>query len=299
VIELLDPFNLAGAGHKAVRQSMLGQADVCNMRLAFDREHGGGWSEPRIVGTGYHGGLAEFYVRHFDDPFPDMGIINAATEVAFVTEVDAAKAAGHVLEWDKFGSMSAALAGAQAMTKYYLDIRPLKPEHYRVLGIEVPFWFPLGGEWIAHGTIDLVLEDLRDGTHWLRDHKTAGRPWKKGKESARANNQPAWYLAFWPHLYALVHQQAQLPITRFAFDVMTYDMKFETRIADRNAAHIQRVFDKATLVATLLDNDGPWYPNTDHFLCDKRWCDHWERCKFGEGYDNDAAPLQITPRSQA
>ena len=296
---ILDPHGFAGKPLKLMRQSIIGQWSVCPERVNLDRHHGGGWSEPRIVGTGYHAGLAQLYEHQHADPFPDHDAIALAIEEAFMAEVALAKEAGCVVTWDKFGSMSMALQGAQLMAKYYVQSHRLPSEHFDVIGVEVPFWYPIGDEWVAHGTIDLVLEDKRDGTHWLRDHKTAGRPWKKGKESARANVQPGWYLAFWPMLWSLV-TGGEAPITRFAFDVMTYDLKFETRIADRNRAQMQRVFDVATQVAVALDDEAHIFvKNTDHYLCDERWCDHWNRCSFGAGFNNDPTPMRIPTRRPA
>lgn len=295
--EPLDPLGVRGTpGAKLMRQSMIGQADVCNLRLAYDRKYGGGFSEARIVGTAYHAGVAAHYRHEADiaqgenpDPFfSPWGEVRLALEA----EVKAADEAGVKFEWTKFGSQSAALEAAQKMVRHYLDHFAVNLELFEVLAVEVPWWWPLADGWIAHGTIDLVVRDRTDGTHWLHDHKTAGRPWKKGKEHARANAQPSWYLGFWPTLWS-THTQTSPPVARFAFDIMTYELQFERRIADVKRSHVQRVFDKATLVARLLDGNGPFTPNTSHFLCDERWCDHWSLCPFGGGLDTDESPFSI------
>lgn len=292
MLERIDPYQLAGGEWELMRQSMLGQADVCLMRVEFDRMYGGTWSEPRVLGTAYHAGTAYAYRNH-DEPFIDKDAMRAQVIDAFAVEISKAAEASFVIPWDKFGSESGALQKAIDLANLYVDRHMLNHELYEVIAVEVPFWWPLGGRWIAHGTIDLVVRDRRDGTHWIIDHKTSGRPWKKGKESARAQNQPGWYLGFWPVMWATMTGEA-LPITQFAFHVMQYDGKYDVKLASRNQAEIQRAFELATMLATLIDKDGPFFPNRSHFLCDERWCDHWQRCKFGAGMSTISPLLQIT-----
>lgn len=299
ITEPLDPLGVRGTSSKILRQSMLGQADVCLRRLDFDRRHGGGYSEARIFGTAYHAGLAAHY-RHAAaiaqgenvDPFHS---VHGEVRLALESELAAAKAAGCDIKWDRWGSEASALENAQKLADLYVREHAINLELFRVIGVEVPWWWPLGNGWIAHGTIDLIVEDKLDGTHWLHDHKTAGRPWKKGKEHARATPQPSWYLAFWPALYSAVMQTTP-PVCRFAFDIMTVDGKFERRIADVKMGHIQATFEFASELTQLIDNGGPFLPNRSHFLCDERWCDHWNRCGFGGLLDVER-PLHINEAS--
>ena len=103
----------------------------------------------------------------------------------------------------------------------------------------------------------------------------------------------AWYLAFWPTLWNSTQSTNDDVVVRFVFDIMTYDAKFERRWADRNAAEMQRCMDKASMVAQIVDNNGPFWPNQSHFLCDERWCDHWIRCPFGAGQNVTTDPTPV------
>lgn len=295
LLEKIDPYCLQGGEWELLRQSMLGQADVCHMRIDFDRRHGGSWSEPRVLGTAYHAGVAYAY-RHHDEPFIDKDAMRQEVIDAFAAEVAQADDAFVTIAWEKFGSQSAALQKAIDLANGYIDHHMLSYQLFEVLGVETPFWWPLGGRWIAHGTIDLIVRDRADGTHWIVDHKTAGRAWTKGKESARAQNQPGWYLGFWPTMWSHMTNEAP-PITRFAFHVMQYTGTFDVKLAPRNLGEIQAAFDKAALLAALIDQDGPFLPNQAHFLCDERWCDHWHRCKFGAGMSSMTTPIQIKNRT--
>ena len=296
MIESIDPYHLQGGDYEMMRQSMLGQGDVCLKRLEFDRKHGGGYSEPRVLGTAYHAGAAYAY-RHHDDPFVDKDAMRQEVIDAFAAELSTAAERNMVIAWDKFGSESGALQKAIDLANIYVDRHLLSYEFYEVLGVETPFWWPIGGRWIAHGTIDLIVRDRRDGTHWIVDHKTAGRAWTKGKESARAQNQPGWYLGWWPTMWAHMHN-GEWPITQFAFHVMQYTGTFDVKIAPRTQGEIQRAFDKAALLMNLIDNNGPYFPNQSHFLCDPRWCDHFSRCSFGAGM-SDTTPVVIETRNHA
>lgn len=293
--EALDPMGARGTSSKVMRQSMINQADVCLMRVDFDRQYGGGYSDSRIIGTAYHAGVAAAYL-HTADPDDPFYSLDGAVRVAFENEVKLAAEAEVKVEWERCGSEAASLVKATELARLYVHKHMPPLDLFEILAVEVPWWFPLGNGWIAHGTIDLVLRDKMDGTHWLIDHKTAGRPWKKGKEHARATVQPSWYLSFWPTLWAMHTGSGDLPVARFAFHIMTYDGKFEQRVADVKTAHLQRAFDKATLVSTIIDKGGPFWPNQSHFLCDERWCDHWNRCGFGGLLDVER-PLHINEAS--
>ena len=106
--------------------------------------------------------------------------------------------------------------------------------------------------WHATGTIDLVLRarhetavaathfnspdgksrwervkriiPIHAGTHIIVDHKTARKPWQRGKESAKQTNQPGWYGHWWPRMWAMRGGE-QPPAVLFFFDVFTTDGK--------------------------------------------------------------------------
>ena len=280
--EVLDPYGVRQAGHRLLRQSTINQASVCLKRVQFDHEYGSGHSESRIGGTGYHAGLAEIY-RTLDHASPQR--LSDAVDIAMDNERQVAMDRGvwDDLEWERWGpsfddaKLKAKLMVSLAHEKYLWNLT-----ENEVIAVELPWFFPLNDTWAAHGTFDLVLRNRTSGIHLIVDHKTASKPWKKGKESSRATSQPGWYLTFWPYLWEWLSGERP-PATRFVFDIMQLDGNFDRRWADRNRAELQRSMDRASMVAQLIEQNGPWYPNTDHFLCSEKWCDHWNRCPFGAG----------------
>ena len=280
MIDLLDPEGLAGVpGKKVLRQSTLGTADTCHKRLQFDMDpmvpHGTG--PYRVFGTAYHAGLEAHYQGA--EIVPAVDAVFNGDEAAQVEDwgddwVDLEYARTHCLEL-----VSASLAHSW-----------LNFEGVEVIGTEVTLYANLPRpDWIVKGTLDLILggEYIRNNfevDHLIVDHKTARRKWPKNKEDARKTNQPAWYVFWWALLWAKAHG-GDMPTVGFCFDVMAHDKSFQRRWPDVTAAQKEAVLAKAALVCDLIDNNGPYLPNTQSFLCSAKWCDHWQICPFGEALD--------------
>ena len=57
--------------------------------------------------------------------------------------------------------------------------------------------------------------------------------------------------------------------------------EFERRWAPRTQAQIDATLERGKDLATLIDQGGPFLPNTESFLCSPHYCDHWEICPYG------------------
>lgn len=262
-----------GADAVRLRQSLLNDGDVCQMRMAYGLDT----SLPRrprqapVIGTGYHAGLEAYYRGSRDI---------ADLVAAGVEAIEAEDQDGEVI-WDT--SKDDAIATMSTMlTSYVEGGRGWDPGRFDVLAVEWDFAEPFEDGALATGTIDLVLLDKANGWHLLVDHKTARKPWKRGKESARNTNQVPWYLHWWT-----VTRPTPPAGVRFFFDVMTYDCAFERRESVATATHRARVLRKASLVHELLAKGGPFMPNTQHYLCSPQWCDWWDLCPWGAHYNYD------------
>lgn len=285
--ELIDPAGLKpklDAGQiRVMRQSTLGTADVCLKRLEYYLDPSIPYvtGEARVVGTAYHAGLEHFYARS------QTGTPTSAAREAFELEAE------FVADWD--GNPEAAWARVEGMLAAYFGGECYWPDEYEVVGTEVEFLLPAERPgWALKGAIDLVLLDPA-GWYVIVDHKTAGKPWRKGKESARSTNQPDWYLHLWPRIaHALGLEQRP---AAFVFDVMTYDGRFTRVPAPRTEATVAAIRAKANVVMALIECGGPYPPNTQSFLCDARWCDWWDRCPWGAAMDADAPPPSPVPVS--
>ena len=279
-IQLLDPEGLAGVpGKKVLRQSTLGTADTCHKRLQFDLDPltPSTTGPYRVFGTAYHAGVEAHYLGA--EIVPAVDAVFDGDEAKSIDDwgddwVDLEYARTHCLEL-----VSASLAHSW-----------LNFDGVEVIGTEVTLFANLPRpDWIVKGTLDLVLagEYIRnnfDVDHLVVDHKTARRKWPKGKEAARKTNQPAWYTFWWGLLWAKAHG-GDMPRVGFVFDVMAHDKTFQHRWPDVTPAQKEAVLAKAALVCDLIDNDGPYLPNTQSFLCSAKWCDHWQQCPFGEALD--------------
>lgn len=285
-----DPYDLeplvAAGKVKVLRQSTLGTADTCLHRLTYDLDASIPYAtgEARAVGTAYHRGLEVYYRNRSLGAAPDsvdFANILEQAQIAFKVESETPG-----FEWQE--GEPAALTKIERMLRSYFDEHRYWPSDYEVLGVEHTFMHPFYDGWIVKGTVDLIL---RDPTGWvvIVDHKSAKRPWKKGKESHRSTNQPSWYAHFVRRIFDLDHAPA------FVFDVMTYGGEFERRPAVVGPQHVTAVLAKAANLTALIDQGGPYPPNVSSFLCDARWCDHWQRCPWGEAFDSgvSAAPVEI------
>lgn len=280
--ELLDPYGILpriqSGEYQVLRQSTIGDADVCLRRVQYGRRHGGGTGEARVVGTGYHAGLAHYYEhRRLGEATNRADIIDAAL-AAFE---QACGEHGGVQEWDT--SRHEATGRVVDFIDGYFGGGHQWPDSYEILAVEQTFAMPLPWPgWAAWGTFDLVVRDGGGQVVVVDDHKTAKRKWKAGKESPRKNVQQIWYRHWAARLYDLEPDQVH-----FTFSTIG-TWGFERRPAPRNGYEISQLFLKAHSLTSLIaqmDDGCEMPPNTDSFLCDARWCDHWDRCPFGEAFD--------------
>lgn len=297
---MIDPFNLdpqlgVGSDLKVLRQSTLGSADVCHRRVMYDLDpsvpYGSGAA--RAIGTAYHAVLEDFY------RCGEVPSVEGIEKIVRASLTDEVNRTGDAFAWDAdvAPTFEVAVRKAVHMASTYFDREYYWPVGHRsdweVLAVEETLLLPLTEEvnaagrpangWVMKGTLDLVLRDPH-GWHVIVDHKTAKKKWRKDKHTTRKTNQPAWYSHWWPRAWAAEHG-GELPNVHFVFDVMTYDGDFERRPAPVRPIDIDVVTGKAELLSRLVENDGPWLPNTDSFLCSERYCDHWERCPFGAAWN--------------
>lgn len=282
--QLVDPHNLLPklqAGEvRALRQSTLGTADTCLKRLEYDLDPTIPYAtgEARAVGTAYHAGLEVYYTARHVFPGtlePSDALFKAmvaAAEEAFEFEATSAH-----FEWQN--GEDHARDTIIRMLGAYFEQRCYWPPDYKVKGVEVEFILPSPRPgWVHKGMIDLVVEDP-NGWDIIDDHKTAGKKWRKAKEHPRTTNQPPWYMYHWSVLNGGISTVA------FCFSVMTYAGDFERRVVPVEPHHVKAVLTKAEHVCGLVEQGGPYPPNTSSFLCDSRWCDHWAYCPWGEVFD--------------
>lgn len=286
---VLDPRGVAGTSpDRIIRQSTLGSFDVCHKRVEFDRDPniGYGTGPHRAFGTAYHAGLEAYYegmrTGLEGNPLPSRTITEAVGE-AFTRESQ------HISTWEPdWTSANEAVGHVLHLVLEYItkDGGTYWLFDHDVVATEVTLFYPLGDTgWAMKGTLDLVLRNRDTGAHVIVDHKTARRPWKKGKELFKNTNQPAWYTLFWPLVWAEANG-GEVVDTSFWFDVMSHDGRLEHRQAPVTEAQRAAVLEKASAACRLIDNGGPYLPNTQSFLCSKQWCDHWDRCPFGAAVSN-------------
>jgi PD-(D/E)XK nuclease superfamily len=288
-----DPHNLLpllqSGAVRVLRQSTLGTADTCLKRLEFDLDPSIAYTtgEARAVGTGYHAGLELYYRRRMNDDGPvkiEPGDTELDDVLALACESFMLESETDGFEWQH--GPDAALAKIDRMLRSYFHGAHYWPADYRVVGVEHTFLWPLSDGWITKGTVDLLVEQPDTGWLIIDDHKSAKRRWKRGKESHRSTNQPAWYTHF-------IRQVFDRPDVAFVFDVMTYDGEFERRQVQVEPQHVAGVLAKAETVCGLIERDGPFPPNTASFLCDRRWCDHFDRCPWGSAFDDAPANVSV------
>ena len=261
-----------------MRQSLIGNAETCLKRAAYslaDPVYKTG--EARAIGTAYHKALETYYSLRQDHGFhvPDgfeMASLKLTAYGEFQNEV--AKAAE---SWVWETSLEQCANKINAMLDAYFNGGHYWPEGYRVIGTEVSFTHEWHDCHFAHGTIDLVLEDL-NGWTVLVDHKTAGKKWPKDKEDPRKNIQAPWYVYWWSTLN-------ETKRVFFAFDVMTYGGTFERRPVQPTLKEQELVLAKARFYAGILSTLGPddLAGNTSSALCSERYCDFWSACVHGAG----------------
>lgn len=255
---------------------MLGDANICLRRLQYglDPNRTEGASEARIVGTAYHSGLEAYYKGRKDGEVINVLAALAAARVGFLEAIPEGWASwddNEEVAWAKVFSM---------LNAYYQDERAW-PYDYEVLAVEWRFDLDVPNTDLKiSGTADLVLRDST-GKIVIADHKTSGKGWQKNKETPRQKEQAPFYL------YAWFLQHGELG--SFAYDVMTYEGKFDRRFVYPTTAEIMATVKKAEILSPIVElaKTGVELPgNTSHFLCGSKWCDHWDRCPFGASMNN-------------
>jgi hypothetical protein len=269
-----------------MRQSLLNDFDVCHLRAAYglDPSLPRSTSEARIRGTLYHAPLAEYY-RHGLRPSPAAVASIVTTELAKVNDEYEGR-----LRWD-LSSPEHAVQLATRLALVYLDSHSWPLADYDVLAVEHSFDIAWFGEHRCIGTIDLALREKATGWVYYVDHKTARRPWRKGKEGPRMTNQAGWYIAAGEAL------GVDPGASRFFFDVMTYDADFCRIESLSTAAERSALMLKAQAVVRLVEADGPFLPNTQTYLCSSDFCDHWDYCPWGAHFHAPGqAPIYYPPQ---
>lgn len=297
----LDPFLLherveAGEFRK-ISPSLLNDADICLRRAAEKMKHPVFTaSESTLIGNGYHAGLEMYYQwreAHQDSvgdgievvvnwPLPSSWVLECCYWAAHaeiynrLTQVDTEDT-----PFQFETSFDQIVTKAQQLIHQYFAQGAFWPAQYRILGVETQYLMPSAVDgWVEKGFIDLIVYDAETEQTILDDHKTAGKKWKKGKESPRGNNQPAMYDYNW-------ERATGVKPDAFSFSVMTYDGFFERRIVPITEEDRQLVAAKERTILPLLVaavEGGLELPgNTSSFLCAPKWCDFWVSCPFGGG----------------
>lgn len=287
---LIDPENLLAAvkaGEKeAIRQSTLGQLDVCGMRVAYDRMGDTPYSTgtARAMGTAYHFGLETFFDQCHGLGL-DVGMATPECVLAALEEYDReVERAGDAFHLDEGETHQENRNLVEAMVANYLDQAHYPdPNEWQVVATELEFAAhgPVPNT-VAKGTIDLVLRSLTHQGHYrMEDHKTANRMWAKGKEAPRKHVQFPFYFAYG---IPAVEDFLGLPTTTTwsaTYAIMTRAGKFERRLATPNDHHKALIESKARWALELIGT-GFLLPNPSSNLCSAKFCDHWSRCPWGE-----------------
>lgn len=259
-----------------IRQSTIGNADICLRRMQYDLEtprdtyHSG---VVRAMGTAYHADLEHVYqTLRAGGTVPNLIEQCGVAVDCFENEV---RMAGENFQWnDKFPTQIDAMAVVSEMISAY---QPHIWRDWEILGIELSFDIPWGPH-MKHGTMDLALRDPHGWIYGV-DHKTAGKMWPEKKSQPRANNQAPFYSGALRDLFP------GAPGYGFIFDIMTYGLKFERRVTYPTVEHIANVEDKAIQVASLYEgmrSNGLELPtNASSNLCSEQFCDFWDVCPAG------------------
>lgn len=294
----LDPYGIYPAiKAKEVRkasQTLLNDADTCLRRAGYRMtQPRAPKGEVQICGNGYHSGLEHYYawrkeqqdnyvpsIAWEDWPAPPAFLVDACYEaVRAGIETELVDSDGNQIEVEWVTSFEETVQRAQLMVHAYLSGGHYWPAEWKILDIEVGYNLPLAIEgWAEVGVIDLVVYNTVTGQTIVEDHKSAGKKWKKGKESPRATNQPAMYDHGW-------EAATGVKPDAISFAVMTYDGVFERRIVPITEADRALVATKERVMLPLLkqhvDNGLELPGNTSSFLCSEKWCDWWGICDFG------------------
>lgn len=268
-----------------VRQSTVGQFDICGQRVAFDRDptirYGSGIN--RALGTAVHAGLEVYYSARMNG---EAGLtVPNYVEAAVASLDDEVAKTGDGFSWQyqhetktKKQVVLTRAESVKMISKVIVDYHEQEwfwPLDYEILAVELQFLLPIPGKGhTATGTFDLALRGP-DGWVWGADHKTGkDKKPKAGKFSAASSVQAAVYS--WA-----IAQLFDFERVAFAFDYLSFMGGFTRVIETRTQAQIDVSLDKVNIVGDILDADGPYLPNPSHFLCSQHFCDHWDYCPYG------------------
>tara|TARA_B100000287_G_C20494078_1_gene726288 strand:+ start:97 stop:861 length:765 start_codon:yes stop_codon:yes gene_type:complete len=254
------------------------------------------------MGTGYHAGLAEYYLERKNGNLLEVkDCISVALE-ALRHEI--AIADPDIFSWtfqeqtSRLDRIDLDYKEASAMltdliAQYYEQGR-MWGEEYEVLMVEesflLPLWYREDGSvefsedmTVRKGTVDLVLRGP-DGWTRIVDHKTAKKKWQRGKETHRKTPQPGFYIG-------AIKELLQDDNVTFVYDIASWQGDFQRLDAHRTDVQIEAVKSKARATALVLEGNA-FMPNTTSFLCTERFCDYWYQCPYGEaleGNDSEGA----------
>jgi hypothetical protein len=286
---LIDPYALLQHRPREIHQTDINTAEICHLRLSYskdpDRKYGSDIN--RAMGTGYHAGLALYYICRMEGTHIDKADVIAEAlsglrkEIAYADEEtfhwtfqqETAREKRIDLNLSEAENMLSALIVA------YFDQGRVWPNEYEVKMVEKSVMLPLfpddghtEGMWARKGTVDLVLQGP-DGWFRIVDHKTAKKKWQKNKESHRNTPQPGFYIG-------ALQEVLQDNNVTFTYDIASWKGDFQRIDAPRTVAQIDAVRSKAQLTAGLLEGT-TFLPNTTSFLCTERFCDYWLKCPYG------------------
>ena len=287
---LLDPYELNQFGPREIHQSDINTAEICHLRLSYSKAPDRAYTSDinRAMGTGYHAGLALYYLCRMNGDLADKG--DCVSEALSALRREIALADEEVFSWTYQQEtarekridldLSEAENMLSALIVAYFDQGRVWPDEYEVKMVEKSIMLPLftddahpEGMWARKGTGDLVLQGP-DGWHRIVDHKTAKKKWQKNKESHRNTPQPGFYIG-------ALQEVLQDNNVTFTYDIASWKGDFQRIDAPRSVAQVDAVMSKAQLTAGLLEGN-TFLPNTTSFLCTERFCDYWLKCPYGE-----------------
>jgi len=286
---LIDPHELNQFRPREIHQSDINTAEICHLRLSYSKDPDRVYTSDinRAMGTGYHAGLALYYICRMNGDLADKG--DCVSEALSALRREIALADEEIFSWTfqqetaREQRMDLDLSEAEnmlsALIVAYFDQGRVWPDEYEVKMVEKSMMLPLftdaahtEGMWARKGTVDLVLQGP-DGWYRIVDHKSAKKKWPKNKESHRNTPQPGFYIG-------ALQEVLQDDNVTFTYDIASWKGDFQRIDAPRTVAQVDAVMSKAQLTAGLLEGN-TFLPNTTSFLCTERFCDHWLKCPYG------------------
>lgn len=276
-------------------QSIISQANTCLKRVEymfFDPQPQRGHVNTSM-GTGYHAGLAHYYLDRRAEGFfePSDGQILSYVETAINTfdadvEIDGYTGEPNVtFDWRfqpktyraeeiTYDRAMAVEALSNLVRRYFVDGHYWQA-NYDVVAVEQRLQMSFDGMpgWRRGGGIDLVLAEARTG-YVLVDQKTSRKKWAKNK-GMPTDPQAAWYIKAW-------QDWSGTREVIFVYDVIGHDGSFERRLAPRTERQVEVTLMRGREIARLIDQGGPFPPNPESFLCSEAYCNFWNVCPYGK-----------------